>query len=124
VSTALIDALVGIVIFVVGISLTVRKFGNHNRVAFAVVAILSPFVSLFAVFRVAYLALRGGLAVGECPPGLEEAERIVERQRQHMFGGPLREPSFTKSWRTAYERELQKDTELVQEVANKYLIVA
>lgn len=123
-SSLLINITVGAVLFVGGISLTIKRYGTHDRLAFTVVAILSPIVAVFAVFRLLYLASRRQLKVDPCPPGLEDAERIVERERQRRFGGPLREPSLAKSWTTAYERELQKETDRVREVAQKYLVLA
>jgi hypothetical protein len=124
-SKAVIDAAVGIAIFIIGISLTIHKFGNRNRVALTAVAILSPLVAVFALFRVAVRIFSGKISVPDpCPPGLEFAEILVERQRQQMFGGPLREPSFATSWKRAYERELQKDTERVQRLAQRYLAIA
>jgi hypothetical protein len=44
--------------------------------------------------------------------------------RQMLFGGPLREPSFTASWKRTYERHLQKDTRKVQQIAERYLAAA
>jgi len=120
-STALIDVAVGCCIFVLGLAVTIRKYGKNDRVAFTAVAVLTPLVAIFAVFRLLYLAAQNRVELDPCPPGLEEAEKIVALQRQQMFGGPLREPTFTASWQKAYERELQKETERVQRVAHKYL---
>lgn len=90
-----INIAVGVVIYTLGISLTVRRFGTNNRLAFAVVALIAPFVAVYAVFGTAGLILRGRpLVMQPCPEGLEDAERIVEEQRQRMFGGKMRAPSY------------------------------
>ena len=123
-SSIVVNIAVGVTIFVLGIALTVRRFGSRDRVAFTVVAVLTPAVALFAMFRLAYLFLCNRVELDPCPQGLEEAEKIVEIQRQQMFGGALRESSFTASWQKAYERELQKETERVQRVAQRYFAVA
>ena len=123
-STVLVDIIVGTAIFILGIALTVHRFGTRNRIAFTVAAILAPLVAVVAMLRLLYLIARGRVALEPCPEGLEEAEKIVALQRQKMFGGPLRAATFTASWKTAYERELQKETERVQRVAERYLSIA
>jgi hypothetical protein len=122
--TTLIDIAVGLVIFVVGLGLTVHKFGTQNRVAFTIAAVLTPVVAVFAIFQVVYLVVTGRTKVDPCPSGLDEAERLVEAHRHRMFGGDAREPSLANSWRRIYALELQKDSERVQRVANRYLAAA
>jgi hypothetical protein len=74
--------------------------------------------------HVIFLQATGTLKMEPCPAGLEEAELIVERQRQIMFGGTLRKPTYAASWRFAYERVLQRDTDRVQRMARRYFGVA
>jgi hypothetical protein len=123
-NTTFIDITVGAVIFAGGLTLTIRRFGTQNRLAYAIVAILTPLIAVVAVLRVFYLSAKGQVKMEPCPVGLERAEMLVERERQAMFGGPLRQPLFTASWKIAYERELEKDTERVQRIAQRYLSVA
>lgn len=123
-STALIDMAVGATIFALGIGLTIRRYCGRDRLALTIVALLTPFVAIVAIFRVAYLAATSNLHLKPCPQGFEEAERLVERRRQEMFGGKLRDPAMTASWQLAYEYELQSETERVQRVALKYLAIA
>ncbi len=123
-STPWIDIAVGASIFVFGIGYTIRKFATQDRLAFTVVAILTPLAAVVAVFRLFYLICRGKAQCGPLPARLEEAEIIVEQQRQQMFGGEVRKPAFTRSWQRAYERELEMDTERLQKVARRFLAVA
>lgn len=123
-STALIDLSVAVVLYMLGITVTIMKFGKRNRAAFTAVAIVSPIIAMLSVFRVLYLFLRGNLKVDPCPAGLEEAENLVEIHRQQMFGGKLRTPTFATSWKVAYDRELQVETERAQKIAERYLVVA
>jgi hypothetical protein len=123
-STTLIDIAVGATIFALGIALTIRRYCSRDRLALTVVAVLMPLVAIIAVVRVAYLAATNNLRLKPCPEGFEEAERLVERRRQEMFGGKLRDTAMTASWQLAYERELQSETERVQRVALRYLAIA
>ena len=123
-STLLVNIAVGTAIFILGIAISVYRLGTRDRLAFTVVAIVAPFVAVIAMLRLFYLFARNRVTVDPCPEGLEEAEKIVALQRQKMFGGALRAASFTASWQMAYERELQKETEKVQRIAERYLSVA
>jgi hypothetical protein len=124
-SKTLIDLLVVLAIFAIGMALTVRRFAYRNRMALAVVAILSPAVVIIALIQTIFLVFSlKRPSVEPCPEGLEMAERLVEQHRQILFGGPLREPSFTAYWKRAYELHLQKDTQKVQQIAERYLTAA
>jgi hypothetical protein len=116
-----VEAIVVVVLFVIGMASTVRRYASHDRTAFAIVAILSPILMVFATFRTMYLILTGNLSVTPCPPGLEEAELLVEQERQKMFGGEARTPTFSASWKLAYDSELQRDADRVQRMAVRYL---
>ena len=122
-STVLIDIAVGLAIFILGIALTVRRFGGQDYPVLILSAVLTPALAVVAMFCVIYLAIRGKPAVDPCPDGLEEAEKIVEIQRQQMFGGPAREPSISASWKRAYQLRLQRETRRVQTMARRYLVM-
>lgn len=125
-STMLIDVAVGLAIFILGIALTVRKYGKYGGSDYPILvlsAVLTPVLAIIAVFYVFYFAIRGKRVMDPCPEGLEEAEKIVEIHRQQMFGGPLRSPSIAASWRRAYQLELQRETQHVQSVARRYLVI-
>jgi hypothetical protein len=123
-NSPIIDLAVGATIFTVGLTLTIRRFGTQNRLAFTVAASLTPAIAVVAVLQLVYLIVRGKVKVEPCPVGLEDAEMAVERQRQLMFGGELRKPLYTASWQIAYERQLQRDTERVQRMARRCFSVA
>jgi hypothetical protein len=110
-----IEFIVVISLFVVGISWTIFRYGQRERIAFTVIAIISPVLLVISAFMLLFDVLRGNFPeVGPCPPGLSEAERMVEEERQRMFGGQLRQPSFSLRWQRAYEIELQRGAERVQ----------
>jgi len=123
-STVAIDVIVGCVIFVLGIALTLRRFARQDYLVLTIAAIATPFIAVFAVFYVIYAMVARKKIIEPCPMGFEEAEKIVERRRQQMFGGALREPSMARDWRLAYQFELQRETDCVQKVARRYLIPA
>lgn len=124
-SHALIDTIVGIVLFSVGMGWTVFRYAARDKVAFALIAILSPFIVVISAVRLLYLLIRMKRPqVGPCPEGLTEAERLVEEQRQRMFGGELREPTFARSWQRAYELELQLEASKIKRGVQKVLVHA
>lgn len=107
--------IVTLALFTVGISWTVFRYSRRERVAFMVIAIISPVLMVVSAFMLLVDVLRGNLPeVGPCPVGLTEAERLVEEERQRMFGGQLREPTFSLRWQRAYEAELQRGAETVR----------
>jgi hypothetical protein len=118
-----VDVAVGAVIFILGIALSLRKFSGQDYIVLVLSAVLTPILAVFAVFFVLFAAIRGESSLDPCPDGLEEAERIVESQRQQMFGGPLRPPSISASWKRAYQLQLQKETRQVQTVARRFLVI-
>jgi hypothetical protein len=124
-SRTLIDVIVILALFVLGISWTVLRYGKAGeRVAFAVVAILSPLIAVFSVFGLMYSIFTGKVNIGPVPMGLPEAERMVAQERQRMFGGELREPTLTLRWQRAYELELQREVEGVERFAQRILVNA
>lgn len=111
----MIATIVTLALFTVGISWTVFRYSTRERVAFTVIAVVSPVLMVISVFMLLFDVLRGKIPeVGPCPAGLSDAERLVEEERQRMFGGPLREPSFSQRWQRAYELELQRGAETVR----------
>jgi hypothetical protein len=121
----LIDVIVIAILFVLGISWTVARYGKvGERLAFAIVAILSPFIAVFSIFDLIYLVCVGKVTVGPVPLGLPEAERMVAEERKRMFGGELREPILSLRWQRAYELELQREVEGVERFAQRILVNA
>ena len=122
-SRTLIDIAVLAILFASGIIWTVTRYGpKGERFAFAIVAVLSPLVVLISVFRFPFLVMTGRLKVGPCPAGLPAAERMVAEERQRIFGGDLREPTFSRDRQRAYELELQKQIESVERIAQRVLV--
>jgi hypothetical protein len=111
----MVNVIVTLSLFTIGIAWTVFRFGTRERVAFTVIAVISPLLMVISAFMLVFDIVRGELReVGPCPAGLTEAERLVEEERQRMYGGPLREPSFSLRWQRAYEAELQRGAERVR----------
>ena len=123
-SYILIDLAVGVLLFIVGISWTVIRYGTRDRLAFAIIASLSPLLAVLSVFRLIFLVLANKVQIGPCPPGLNEAEHLVEVERQRMFGGELRKPTFALNWQRAYELELQREAEGVERIAQRVFMNA
>ena len=123
-SHTLVDIAVGLILFAVGMGWTVFRYGKRDRLAFTVVAVLSPAIAVFSVFSLIYRSIFGEIEIEPCPPRLAEAERLVEAERQRMFGGELREPTFAIRWQRAYEMELQREAEKVQRVAERVFVNA
>lgn len=123
-SRTVVDIIVIGILFAVGMAWTVIRYGTRDRLAFTVVAILAPIITVLSVFNLLFLVLTGRVKVGPCPPGLAEAELLVEAERQRMFGGDLRKPSLALNWQRAYEIELQREAESVQRFANRVFVSA
>lgn len=122
---ALVNMAVVLILFCFGIGWTVYRYGRRNRLAFAVVAVVSPVIALVAFLVVIVRLLAGNRTqMGPCPDGLPEAERLVEEERQKLFGGDLREPAYSKYWQRAYEIELQREAAKVQSIAQKVFVNA
>lgn len=123
-SHALINTAVGVVLFAVGMGWTVRRYARQDRTAFMVVAVISPVLAVWAVLQLIYRVCMGKSTLGPCPAGLSEAERAVEMEKQRMFGGELREPTFARNWKRAYDLQLERDAESVKRAAERVLVHA
>lgn len=122
---ALIDTVAGIILFMAGIGWTVSRYAKRDRVAFAVIAMLSPVIAVAAaVSLLIHLTFDLDTHVGPCPDGLEEAEILVAEERQRMFGGDLRKPTYARSWQRAYECELQREAAGIKRLAQRILVHA
>jgi hypothetical protein len=123
-SHLVVDLIVLFVLFAFGLGWTVTKYSRQDRIVFTVVAILSPAIAVFSVFRLVYLVLSRKTTIGPVPPGLEEAEMLVAKERQILFGGTIQTPHLARSWQRAYELELQREAESVQRTAARFLVPA
>ncbi|HZL29044.1 MAG TPA: hypothetical protein VFC39_21135 [Acidobacteriaceae bacterium] len=117
--STLIDLGVLLFLFVLGVSSTVYRFAKHDRLAFTVLAILSPAIVVISMFRLVYLLMTNNAPLRPVPVGLEEAEIAVEAERKRMFGGELRRPTLARDWQRAYEMELQREAEHIQRFAQR-----
>ena len=120
----LVNILAGSLIYTVGIVYTIQRFAKRDRLVTTVVALLAPLLAAISFVRFVLLLARGRLVIDPCPPNLEEAESRVSKKYQQMFGGELRSPRLSATWKKVYERELQRDLDKVQTVALRYLAVA
>lgn len=123
-SHALIDTVVVLVLFVCGMAWTVYRYAREDRAAFTILAVLSPAIAVFAVIHLLFLVLTKRVQIGPCPVGLAEAEKAVEIERQRLFGGELREPTFARDWQRAYEVQLQHDAESIKRAAERVFVHA
>ncbi len=116
-----IGVAVGATLFVLGVGSTIRQVSSSSRITLTFIALISPVLAVVSVLRMIYLVLADKRIAEPCPPGLEEAERAVAVQRQRLFGGPLREPSWAPSIARAYEREVEREMEKVRSFADRVL---
>ena len=90
-------------VFVAG-ALVVRT-QKRDRFSSFTIAVSFPFFLLFAPFHILFNAKN--LEIKPCPPGLEEAEALVERKRQLIFNSPSIEPNIAKSWKRHYAMSVE-----------------
>ncbi len=113
-------------IYFFGTSLLIWRYGRKERGVSIIVAgvmptlvVVSVVVSLFEIFRVT--VLRQSPRIRPYPDGLEEAELIVEKRRQQMFGGVALKPHFASDWKNFYQATIEREAERVQKFAHRML---
>ncbi|MHB1937858.1 MAG: hypothetical protein ACYCOR_14895 [Acidobacteriaceae bacterium] len=113
-------------IYIGGMSLLIWRYVAKNRGSNIVVAAAMPLLAVLAIFlSILLVALkRTEPRVGPCPYGLMEAEEIVEKKRQNMFGGDPQKPHFARDWAALYAATLEQEAERVHRFADKVLTVA
>lgn len=114
-------------IYVFGTSLLVWRFGGKGggRGPSIVVAAVVPALFVVGLFELALLTLlRRRPQVDPCPYGLGEAELIIEKKRQQMFGGEPLKPHFASDWARLYAKTVELEAERVQAFARRVLSVA
>lgn len=113
------------VIYLFGTSLLIWRYGTRDRGPSIVVAGVAPMLFMAAIAKMFVLALfRRSPTIHPCPDGLKDAELMVERKRQQMFGGEPLEPHFASDWARLYEKTLEEDAERVQAFARRVLSLA
>lgn len=113
-------------IYIGGMSLLVWRYATRDRGSSIVVVAVMPILAVLAVFVSIFLVAlkRTDRVIDPCPHGLEEAEEIVEKQRQTMFGGDPQKPHFAKDWAALYAATLEQEAERVHKFADKVLAFA
>lgn len=112
-------------IYLFGTSLLIWRYGGKDRAPNIVVAWVVPVIVVASFIEFIFHALfRKALSIRPCPIGLDEAELIVERHRQQMFGGKPIEPHFASDWARLYASAVEQETEKVQKFARKVLSFA
>lgn len=121
----LIEVVAVYAIYVFGTSLLIWRYGTKDRGPSIVVAAVAPMLFLAAFGKLFALALfRRSPAIHPCPVGLKDAELLVERKRQQMFGGEPLEPHFASDWARLYEKTFEEEAERVQAFARRVLSLA
>lgn len=76
---------------------------HRDRFPAIMIAIVFPVILVAAAFS----AIGSKVVTLPCPDGLEEAEALVERQRQLMFFGKPQQPSIARVWRKRYAMSVE-----------------
>ena len=113
-------------LYVGGLSLLVWRYEARERGSSIVVISVMPILAVIAVFWTLFLVLfkRTSLIIAPCPNGLAEAEEVVEKQRQKMFGGDPMKPHFATDWADLYAAALEQEAEHVHKFAGRILSIA
>jgi hypothetical protein len=112
-------------VYLFGTSLLIWRYGSKDRGPAIIVAAVVPFLFVATFLKLTVLAmLRRSPAMGPCPEGLSDAEIVVERNRQRMFGGEPLKPTFASDWARLYEKTVEAEAERVQAFARRVLSLA
>ena|ERR1700679_4020066 len=120
-----IEILTVYAIYVFATSLLIWRYGKRDRGPVIVVTAVLPLMVIVCFFEVLIRALmQRAPTIDPCPDGLAEAERIVERHRREMFGGPPVPPHIAHDWQMLYAETLERDAARVQKFAGRVLRTA
>jgi hypothetical protein len=116
-----IEILTAYSIYVLGTAILIWRFSENGRVASTACAVLMPFMTLGAVVAT-FLSVMGivKIRIKPCPPGLEQAELLVERHRKEMFGGKSVPPHLASEWTRVYRATLQIEAQRVKTFTRKF----
>lgn len=112
-------------VYVFGATVLIWRYTAKDRGPTTVVAWLMPFLLVATVIQGTYLLFfRKYPRVRPCPIGLAEAEVVVEKRRQKMFGGERLATNFASEWARLYGVTLEQEAKQVQEIARKVFAYA
>jgi hypothetical protein len=107
-------------LYAFGATVLIWRHATKDRGPTVVVAWLAPALMIAAFIEGTFrLLFRKRPKVRPCPVGLDEAELVVEKRRQKMFGGELSHPHFASDWARLYGVTLEEEAERVQKIARK-----
>jgi len=106
-------------VYVFGASVLIWRYTTTNdRGPAIVVAWLMPALIFAAVLQGTSRLLFGkSPKIRQCPVGLAEAEIVVEKRRQKMFGGERLATNFASDWARLYGVTLEEEAKKVQKFA-------
>jgi hypothetical protein len=110
-------------VYVFGASVLIWRYATTNdRGPSVVVAWLMPVLIFAAVLEGTFRLLFGkSPRIRKCPAGLAEAEMVVEKRRQKMFGGEQLATNFASDWARLYGVTLEEEAKKVQKFARRVL---
>ncbi len=121
----LIEILTIYVVYLFGTALLIWRYGKKDRAPSIVVAGVAPILFVASFVELIFLAVIGkSRQISPCPDGLSDAELLVERQRQQMFGGSPIEPHFASDWSRLYAKTVEIEAERVQAFARRVFTLA
>jgi len=110
------------IVYLFGTSLLIWRYGSKDRAPSIVVAAVSPLLFVFSAIQLILLKIIGrSPEISPCPAGLSDAELVIERKRQEMFGGEPIEHHFASDWAKLYAKTVEQDAEKVQAFARRVL---
>lgn len=108
-------------VYVFGTALLIWRYGTKDRGPSVIVVSVIPLIAIISFFHFLVIAIfRRAPLLSPCPDGLAEAELIIEKHRQHMFGGST-EPHFASDWANLYATTVEQEAVRVQKFARKVL---
>lgn len=112
-------------VYALSAAIVIWRYGKQDRIPFIVIAWLMPLLLVVSFLHFTLLLIFGNRPrIKPCPVGLEEAEKLVERNRREMFGGDPIEPHFATDWALLYRMTLEKEAQTVQTLARRVLAVS
>jgi hypothetical protein len=102
-------------LYVLVAGVIVIRTQKRDRFSSFMIAVSFPLILLLAPFHI--LLSGSKFEMKPCPPGLEEAEALVERKRQIIFSALPIEPTIAKSWKKHYAMSVELQARQLRKIS-------